>query len=381
MGISVLRRENSSLGRIEISVFKGTRKQDRTKKNTDGSDYTYQIQGKDYNNQSLRIASNNKLIMSKLSQSYETLDSNGDIITPFIRIYLAYEEIEKVFQTSLRKHTKSGLEIVCDRQAIIQEMVTVKDYKGNVVRELQECNKPCPVAGKHLGYECQNGCKAQGVLYFYIQELFNDSGCHYPCKLTTHSNEDLLYIGDETAGFLKSTLDELGSICTPPFPIPKWKHHIPFILTRTEVLVKRPILENNLKTGKKSDDTHWALSLSVDPEYLHLHELWKQYEEMKRHNLSISQNSVIGLIKGDSSTVIDVDVVAETPKQLPSSLMTTADRYKARIKVLADEYKELIKDEYPLPDLDSMTENQLLELGKSLKQTVDSIRPASPVQI
>lgn len=319
---------NNNLGRYEIKVFKGTRKIekiDKSKKKPDGSDYTYEIQGEDYNAQKLRIATTNEYARSLL-KCYGNPDKNGDIIATSIKIYLPFDEIEKCFETSLQKQTASGLELICDRDSITHEMVTEKDCKGNVCRQLKEVDakkpRPCPVAGKHLGYECPNGCKARGTLSFYIREIY-DTGNQIPCRLITSSKEDLYYFGDNFSGALASIRNQIGSICLSPFPVAKFKHHIPFILTRTEVPVRRPQMDEvegsskktYVKNGKKVNSTTWALSIQVDPEYMALFEMWRQMEEMRRFQLPVSSQAIAGLLRGDTSTVIDVEVV-ET-RQLP----------------------------------------------------------------
>jgi hypothetical protein len=106
---------------------------------------------------------------------------------------------------------------------------------------------------------------------------------------------------------------------------------------------------------------------------------WQRIQEMESRNIAISPATYAGLLSGDSSTIIDVEVVSETPKQLPSAIETRADKFRKRIAELSNEYKSLIGEEYPLPgNLNVMSEEQLTEFGKFLKKSIDSIKETVP---
>lgn len=360
MGIHGLtdKRAENNLGRVEISVFKGARKQP----NRFGKDL----------NQQLRITTSNKIAALILKQSYGDPDINGDILTDKINLYLPYDEVDRTFVTNMKSYDASGLKMVCDRHTISKKCVMTEDNKGNKYRPIVEAADPCPMRGCNISEQCPNGCQKEGQLFFCVRELL-DKNMMIPGCLTTHSFEDLLYIPDQ----LEQIKAAFGSLTiSPRFPLAyHWSNKIPFILTRTEVKIKRPVISNNLRTGKKADGTTWALSIQVDPQYMEMLRKWQQIQEMEARKIAISPATYAGLLSGDSSTVIDVEIISDSLKQLPPSEPTRADRCRERIAVLANEYKSLIGDDYPLPEnLSSMTEDQLIELGKSLKQTVDSIR-------
>lgn len=374
MGIFGLtdRRPESSMGRIEVSAFKGGRKQ----VNRFGKDLNQQIR--------LTTANNIASLVLKQSNSYGVPDVNGDFVADQINIYLPYDEIDKTFVTSMKSYEASGLKIVCDRHTISKKCVMTEDSKGNKYRPIVDAADPCPMRGCKIYEQCPEGCQKEGKLYFYVRELLDKSMMVAGC-LTTHSYEDLGEGG--IADQLEQLRFNFGSLTTSPsFPLAShWSNKIPFILTRTEVPIKRPVISNNLRTGKKADGTTWALSIQIDPQYMEMLRKWQRIQEMEVRQIPISAATYAGLLSGDASTVIDVEVISETPKQLPpvietkADVETKADRMRQRIAQLSNEYKSLIGEDFPLPDnLNVMSEEQLIELGTFLKKSIDSIKETVP---
>jgi hypothetical protein len=366
MGIFGLtdRRPENSLGRIEVSAFKGGRKQ----VNRFGKDLNQQLR--------LTTANNVASLVLKQSNSYGVPDVNGDFVTEQINIYLPYDEIDKTFVTSMKSYEASGLKIVCDRHTISKKCVITQDDKGNKYRPIVDVADPCPMRGCEIYEQCPEGCQKEGKLYFYVRELLDKSMMIAGC-LTTHSYEDLVNIPEQ----LERIKLEFGSLTSSPnFPLAShWSNKIPFILTRTEIKIKRPVLANSLRTGKKADGTTWALSIQIDPQYMEMLRKWQRIQEMESRHIPISAATYAGLLSGDSSTVIDVEVISETPKQLPPVVETKADRMRQRIAQLSNEYKSLIGEDFPLPDnLNLMNEKQLIEFGTFLKKSIDSIKETVP---
>lgn len=366
MGIFGLtdRRPENSLGRIEVSAFKGGRKQ----VNRFGKDLNQQLR--------LTTANNVASLVLKQSNSYGVPDVNGDFVTEQINIYLPYDEIDKTFVTSMKSYEASGLKIVCDRHTISKKCVITEDSKGNKYRPIIDVADPCPMRGCEIFEQCPEGCQKEGKLYFYVRELLDKSMMIAGC-LTTHSYEDLVNIPEQ----LERIKLEFGSLTSSPsFPLAShWSNKIPFILTRTEIKIKRPVISNNLRTGKKADGTTWALSIQIDPQYMEMLRKWQRIQEMESRHIPISAATYAGLLSGDSSTVIDVEVISETPKQLPPVVETRADRCRQRIAQLSNEYKSLIGEDFPLPDnLNVMSEEQLIEFGTFLKKSIDSIKETVP---
>lgn len=366
MGIFGLtdRRPENSLGRIEVSAFKGGRKQ----VNRFGKDLNQQLR--------LTTANNIASLVLKQSNSYGVPDVNGDFVTDQINIYLPYSEIDKTFVTSMKSYEASGLKIVCDRHTISKKCVMTEDSKGNKYRPIVDVADPCPMRGCEIFEQCPEGCQKEGKLYFYVRELLDKSMMIAGC-LTTHSYEDLVNIPEQ----LERIKLEFGSLTSSPnFPLAShWSNKIPFILTRTEIKIKRPVVANSLRTGKKADGTTWALSIQIDPQYMEMLRKWQRIQEMESRHIPISAATYAGLLSGDSSTVIDVEVISETPKQLPPVVETKADRMRQRIAQLSNEYKSLIGEDFPLPDnLNLMSEDRLIELGTFLKKSIDSIKESVP---
>lgn len=366
MGIFGLtdRRPENSLGRIEVSAFKGGRKQ----VNRFGKDLNQQLR--------LTTANNVASLVLKQSNSYGVPDVNGDFVADQINIYLPYDEIDKTFVTSMKSYEASGLKIVCDRHTISKKCVMTEDSKGNKYRPIVDTADPCPMRGCEIYEQCPEGCQKEGKLYFYVRELLDKSMMIAGC-LTTHSYEDLVNIPEQ----LERIKLEFGSLTSSPsFPLAShWSNKIPFILTRTEIKIKRPVVANSLRTGKKADGTTWALSIQIDPQYMEMLRKWQRIQEMESRHIPISAATYAGLLSGDSSTVIDVEVISETPKQLPPVVETRADRCRQRIAQLSNEYKSLIGEDFPLPDnLNVMSEEQLIEFGTFLKKSIDSIKETVP---
>ncbi|MBH8566757.1 hypothetical protein I8748_32175 [Nostoc sp. CENA67] len=354
-GLTDQRKEFNCLGRIEISVFKGGRKGEKTA-------------GKDLANK-LRITTTNNVAKTILKR-YSEPDNNGDFYTEALNIYLPFDEVEKTFNCSMKAHTTSGLELVCDRHTITKRCIPTKDGKGNVWRPLVDVEEVCPMRDKGFTGDCPNRCVKEGQFYFYIRELL-DRDMMLPARITVHGFEDLTYLNTK----LEEYKELIGSLTRSPFPAHQYRHKIPFILSRTQVKIKQPITDkdnNYVRTGKKTDRIIWALTLQIDPTWMELYRCWQLMEELKFRQLPVSQNAVLGLLKGDTS-IIDAEIVevSQEPKTLPPS---RADRLRSRILELANQYEELTGVAYELPDLYAKNEDELVVFGKDLKKSVDKVR-------
>jgi len=299
-------KQRTEIGRIKIKVYKGDPKKNGT---TFGPDL----------NEKLRITTGDMACMHVLKKyygdvKYDQVNKLWHFHTESINIYLPYDQVTKVFVTAMERWDASTLKLRCDRNTITHEMVQTKDAKGNVCNNLLEVNKECPVAGEHLGYECPNGCDAIGVLYFYIREIMDEGYPLIPCQLTTHSYEDLVYFGDEEEGQLARIKEWLGGLSQSPFPCQAFSHYIPYTLGRTKVDIKRPVLDNKVRTGKKAAGVTFALSLEVLPVYVQLFQVWQHIQSQKQYQLPVSDKMVAGLLKGD---IIDVDATPVQERQLP----------------------------------------------------------------
>lgn len=360
-GLTDQPKEFNPLGRIEVSVFKGARKGEKKA----GADL----------NHLLRISTTNEVARTIL-KAYGEPDRNGDILTPAIALYLPFDEVERTFKTSMKAHTTSGLELVCDRHTISKKCIPQKDAKGNIWRPLVDVEEPCPMRDKGFVGDCPKGCVKEGQLDFYIRELL-DHDLMWAGRITVHGFADITYLSTK----LEEIKQILGSLTTSPFPAHQYRHKIPFILSRVQVPIKRPLVDEvkvegsykkeYIRTGKKTNGTTWALSLQVDPHWMQLYRRWQFLEEMAHRQLPVSSNAVVGLLTGDV-TVIDAEIVQATKPDLPSR----ADRMRERIKQLTRVYEDITGVSYEVKDLYDMDEEALEAYGKELKATVDKLREA-----
>jgi hypothetical protein len=288
----------NSIGRIEITVFKGDRKPAK-------------MAGKDLQDK-LRITTANPIAARILSKHYGQPNQSGDYIVNSVRVYFIHDMVDQTFATSMKSYSHSGLELECDRDTIYKKCVPTTDAKGNLYRPIQESNDPCPMRGQGMIGDCPNGCQKEGQLLFYIKELM-DSNMMLPARMTVHGYEDIVYLYSK----LQEFQNMFGKLSDSPFPSHETRHYIPFILTRTQVKTKRPVLENGLRTGKKADHQIWAVALDVDPDWMKLYSQWQMIQEMQLRGLQPSRSTVAGLLRGDSDTIIDIESEDVTPKALP----------------------------------------------------------------
>ncbi|WP_127011385.1 hypothetical protein [Chlorogloeopsis fritschii] len=286
--------------------------------------------GKDLGSR-LRITTPNQAIKTILSRHYGQPDANSDFLAEKINIYLAYDEVDRTFPTAMKAHEHSGFLLECDRHTIYRKCVPTKDEHGNVWRPIREVNEPCPMRDKDFMGQCPNGCQKQGELLFYLKEVL-DADMMVPARLTTHSYEDLTYV--------TSKLEEIsnltgGKLTSSPFPCYQYHHHIPMILTRTEVKTKRPQLENGMRTGKKADHKVWALSLDFDPNWVALYRQWQMLQEMTLRGLKPPQSAIAGLLRGEVGTIIDVESNTVEPLSLPSSEDKSEQVWKSFLDALS----------------------------------------------
>ncbi|MBD2364486.1 hypothetical protein H6G36_25490 [Anabaena minutissima FACHB-250] len=352
-GLTDQRKEFNSLGRIEVTVFKGGRKGERTA-------------GKDLNHL-LRITTTNKVAAIHLKK-YSDPDTNGDFYTEALNIYLPFDGCDRTFNCSMKAHSASGLEIVCDRETISKRCIPQKDAKGNIWRPLVDVEEPCPMRGKGFTGECSNKCVKEGQFYFYIRELL-DKDLMLPGRITCHGFEDLTYLNTK----LEEYKEMFGSLTRSPFPAHQYRHKIPFILSRTQVPIKRPLLDGGVRNGKKTNATTWALTLQVDPQWMELYRRWQLMEELKFRQLPVSANAVLGLLQGDCS-VIDAEIIPE-PKALPSR----ADRMRSRIHQLAAQYEKLTGIGFDLLDLADMGEDELTAYGQGIRKQIEEVQDAQGI--
>jgi hypothetical protein len=278
-------------------VFKGTRKR--------GNQF-----GPDLNHL-LRVEPMSDRIRNILLDAYPEaeLDANKeDILLPELRVFMATADPEKTFETWMQKFNATGLEIKCDRHTILEKSEQIKDRYDNIRNRMMPCNKPCPMRDDPLGVECELGCAHSGRLMFYIYDLFL-LGIEKPCYLDTHSWKDIQSIPTQ----LNLVMERYGSIKNAMCPT--FRNQIVFNLSRSQVDIKRPMLETDkskiykipgtgqtkqLRTGKKTDSKTWAISLDLHPQWVQDFDAWNMAQEVKKLGYAPSPRLL------ESTGVIDV---------------------------------------------------------------------------
>jgi hypothetical protein len=280
-------------------VFKGKRK----RPNSSGK----LIYGEDLN-QLLRVEPMSDRVRKIIQNSYPDaqIDNNGDILLSELRIFMATADPDKTFESWMQKFSTTGLEIRCDRHTILEKSEQMLDRYGNPRNHMKPCGEVCPMRDDPIGVDCTLGCTHSGRLTFYIYDLFLE-GIEKPCYLDTHSWEDIQSIPTQ----LELVLNRHGSIKTAMCPT--FRNQIVFVLSRSQVDIKRPMTDKNKtytipgtgqikqsRTGKKTDDKTWALSLDLYPQWVQDFDAWNMAQEVKKLGYAPSPRLL------ESTGVIDV---------------------------------------------------------------------------
>ncbi len=253
--------------RVDFRIYKGGKK--ITKRNKEGLEY--KIFGRDLN-KLFRLETKDEYIKKILAQNYPINNRADAFLLEWITILPAYQEIDRTFDCSMELHNASGLLHKCDRSSIYLQMQEYEDPFGHKRKRAIDCDKPCPVAGTLE--DCPHKCSKTGNLYFYVPELL-EAGLNRLGCLSVHSYSDLIGITQK----LQAYEQQFGSIKKPPFASPQTFNLIPYKLSRTEIKIKRPVLDDDGKrTGKKADgSTTWAVQLEILPSWL---AQWQNYQRL-----------------------------------------------------------------------------------------------------
>ena len=222
------------------------------------------------------------------------VDTNGDILVDNLEIMFASEDKDKTFDAWMRHWSGSALLRQCDRHTIKFESELKEDMWGNKRHIQIACNKPCPVREEAIGIHCPLGCTQEATISFYIRSpRIRQLGIDFPLpfQMTVTGYTDL----DVISRFLDETLEKFNSLkfhnladyFGNKIPIGEWGITLPFILSRSKIAIKRPVLHRKgegqeykiegttyqKRTGKKADGIAWACSFDPDPKWL------RDYEE------------------------------------------------------------------------------------------------------
>lgn len=276
--------------------------------------------------------------IKKMGSSSDPLD----FVTDSLTVFLASENIEEAFVTSMQLWDATGLVQECDREKIYHKRVLYADQYNQERSRMEPCNAPCPMDKPGVGVQipCVKGCQKSGTLLFHIPQ-FIDNGCNKPCKLHVQSYEDFNSILND----LEKIQEEFGSIFKSPGDFPCARGVIPLVLKRVKVGVKKPTFEakkdpkgNPLRDGKgktiyemvtiagrevpkrtskKADGVMWAVTIEVDPTWVKNYYRWEEIKKVKSLGYAPNPKLLKGLdvIDVPSVEVIDPTILpaAEVP--------------------------------------------------------------------
>lgn len=298
-------------------LYKGTRK--LAKKTKDGRDY--EGYGSDLNDYFRFEPYSNaaRIALSKIEGAKK--DDNGDVLIPYLDIFLAYETIATTFKVNMKVWDSTGLAQTCDGTTITTIREEYKDSLGTRTK-MVECKKPCAIADSPLGSLCPNNCKQEGELMFYSPQLIN-AGVELPVLLTVHAWSDLFSVLE----CLETIEEQYGSIKSSPFPCGSFGNLIPLILRRNKTKIRRPVVSNQQRTGKKTSDETWATTLSVNPMWRQAYLAWQQAMNVRSLGYQPSANllqltGVVYVEDAASAAAVPTDIlIGGTSSASVSSLM------------------------------------------------------------
>lgn len=277
--------------------------------------------GRDLENK-LRLTVNYAPFASTLKKHYGVPNNDGDFIVEQVKVYLPYNDIDRVCPTTMAAFGKSGFKLACNR-ATITKRVKETQTKEGLYRQLIDVQELCPMKDKPLAQKCPNQCVRQAKLQVHVKEIF-DVGYMSSAVIDFGGMEDL---GD--AGILAQMgewQDELGSLTTSPF---YWEidrgdgtgfvcDRIPFILSRRKVSQKKPVITNGVRTGNNFVGVTWILDIQPDPAWMDKYRLWqykqKQAAELKQSGFQLRPSAIAGLLHSSTpfnpnDVTLDAEVV------------------------------------------------------------------------
>lgn len=335
------------LGYPDIKCYKGDRK-------TGSGDSTRP--GKDLK-EKIRVVTAHRRVTNILTDCYgspvaignDPFEENskkpsGDWHVDELNVYLALDDIDLTFETSMKAFDRSGTLLMCDRRTILKEAQTIQTYKGQR-RVMKTCNKPCALADSDENdWDCPLGCKPAGILHFYIRECLD-------LDVMVHAQFETKAFGDvpNIMKRLRAIKQELGSLTQSPYPCYWTRHKIPLVISRVARKRSRPDVatktENGKKryefTGKKADGEFYDLDIQVDPVWMDWYRKQRLLEELLQRGLNPTADVVAGLMTGDAT--IDVKAIATSVSPaLPQSLATEDSPQVVQTAVAPDSTSGLV---------------------------------------
>lgn len=296
-----------------------------------------------------RVECSTKLVAANLKKVYPDaeIDANGDVLLTSLDVWFAYPDRDKTFDAWMRYWSGSALLRQCDRNSIKFESELRDDRYGNKRHVQIPCDKPCPIKEEPIGVQCPLGCDQEAVISFYVwSPRIREMGINFPLpfELTVTGFTDI----DLISTFLDETLEKYDSLkfhsLTDYFgnktPIGEWGVNLPFVLSRTKVDIKRPVLSNEKyeiagssfakRTGKKADAVAWACLFEPNPEWLMAYEAecdrMENERRMRQQLEYLAEIRAKGLNPGAKGVslltggAIDVEIIE--PQALPEAKIT-----------------------------------------------------------
>lgn len=253
--------------------------------------------------------------------------NEDDYLVETLDIFLASDDPEKAFKTSMQLWDHSGLLQDCDRQTILSKRENYTDIFGHNRTRMKETNQACPMADQDVSVPCTKGCQRSGTLEFYVPQFVDTGGTSKSCKLDVSGFYHFCSILES----LEKIKEEFGSILSAPEEYPCYRGIIPLILKRIKIPIKRPVFEQNVtvtqagkkvpkRSGKKANSHAWVVTLEVNPIWKQGYYAWLQHKQIKKLGYSPSVE-LIRQIPGVDSTIDVTSTVVEDPKMLPQSCL------------------------------------------------------------
>lgn len=244
--------------------------------------------GRDLNNR-FRFEAKDPALLGVFKEAYE-----GDRPEQ-VRIYLPYPDVDGNFPTWMEAHTAAGFKHRCDGETIVEKMVSTRLENGKVSHRKHSASDPCPYSDNVDG--CPS-CHRVGRLFFHVRELYH-AGFTQAGMLSITGKNDIIAFTQELA-----TLQaKYGRLDSSPFSSPQTLGFIPWVLSRVQTEIFRPVIEKKqgqggkssyVDTGGRTRGTTWLVSIKPDPEWLE--GLMRHWEEMARRQImTLNQQESISL--------------------------------------------------------------------------------------
>lgn len=305
-----------------------------------------------------RIEPASKEVADNLLKAYPTAEKagNGDILIEQLDVIFASNNKDKTLEAWMHHWSGSTLLRRCDRHTIEWEAELKDDRYGNKRHVQIPSGEPCPLRDEPVGVQCPLGCTQEAKVLFYIQSpQMREANINFPLpfEMTVHGFSDI----DLISTTIDRIVENYGNLTTHslcdyfgnPVPIADWGITIPFVLSRTKVNIKRPVLFDKgsgntyeingttypKRTGKKADGVTYSCLFQLNSQWLTLYEdevknqeyLRRRYQEMEQLSQMIQRglkpsSETMKMLTGGTIDVEIIDAQVTSIPQLPEATIS-----------------------------------------------------------